>query len=179
MKKKLITLSTITLMILIVGVSLAWFLSSESKANEFNFGTIKVEVLEPGFSDITDAEVGSYQKNIKVNSLGSKRTYVRVRLVPEWSENSLPTSNVQLNLASNSDWVYSDGYYYFKYYLTENQETSLLLNSITITSLTPEYSGKTLTIKAVAEAAQITHEAWKDIFGISTLPFTPEQPYNP
>lgn len=178
MKKKIMAASTLIVLVLIVGVSLAWFLSTESKANEFKFGTIQVEVLEPGFNDIYNAQVGSYDKNIKVVSHGTKRTYVRVRLVPEWSEPSLPISNVQLNMASNNDWIYSDGYYYFKYYLTENQETSLLLDGITLTSLGPEYEGETLTIKVVAEGAQITNEAWKDIWGITSLPFTPELPWN-
>lgn len=179
MRKRLIAVSTIVLLIFIIGISLAWFLSTESQANKFVLGTIEVEVLEPGFSDITDTKARTYEKNVQVRSLGTKKTYVRVRLVPEWSNPSLPVSNVVFNLASNSDWIYSDGHYYFKYYLTKNQETSLLLDSVTFTELGPEYEGETLTIKAVAEGAQITHEAWKDIWGITSLPFMPEQPWNP
>lgn len=179
MRKKLVAVSTIVLIVSLIGVSLAWFLSTESQADRFEFGTIEVQVLEPGFNDISGAEVGTYEKNVKVVSLGTKKTYVRVRLVPEWSEPSLPVSNVVLNLAPNSDWVYSDGHYYFKYYLTQDQETSLLLDSVTFTDLGPEYQGETLTIKAVAEGAQTTHEAWKDIWGITSLPFVPGQAWNP
>lgn len=182
MKRKGIVVSTILLIVLIAGVSSAWFLDSEAKVNEFKMGTVKVEVLEPGFEDKTDVEVGTpYDKNVMVISKGTKKTYVRVRLIPEWSNPSLPVSNVVLNLAENSNWVYSDddGYYYFKYYLTQGQETSPLLESVTFTTLGPEYSGQTLTIKAVAEGVQITHEAWKDVWGIESLPFVPERPWNP
>lgn len=181
MKRKGIVISTIALLVLTVGISMAWFTSGESVENKFNMGTVEVEVLEPGFTDLNVTEAGTYEKNVQVISRGSKRTYVRVKLIPEWSEPSLPVSNVVFNLAPNSDWVYGgDGYYYFKYYLTKDQTTSLLLKNVTFTSFGPEYEGQTLKIKAVAEGVQITHEAWKDVWGITTLPFTPtEQPWIP
>lgn len=171
MRKKIIAVSTMLLIILATSITFAWFSSSEAITNKFNMGTIKVEVLEPGFQDLTNVDIGTYTKNVQVASRGTKRTYVRVRLIPEWSDPSLPISNVQLNL-NLTDWIDGqDGHYYYKYYLTKDQETSLLLQSVTFISLGPEYNGKTLTIKAVAEGAQITHDAWKDIWGINTLPF--------
>lgn len=176
MKKRIMAVSTIVLMVLVLGVTSAWFLDSEVKANGFKMGTVEVEVLEPGFQDLTGIQTGNYTKNVKVASRGTKKTYTRVSLFPEWSEPSLPISNVQLNL-NLVDWVDGgDGYYYYKYYLTKDQETSLLLQSVTFTTLGPEYNGKTLTIKAVAEGVQITHNGWKDIWGITSLPFTPEIP---
>ena len=51
----------------------AWFISTESIANKFKMGTIKVEVLEPGFEDITDVSTGTYTKNVQVASLGTKK----------------------------------------------------------------------------------------------------------
>lgn len=171
MRKKIVAVSTIILLISMVGFTFAWFLSSEVKVNEFKMGTVKVEVLEPGFNDLSDVQIGEYTKNVLVASRGTKKTYVRVRLIPEWSDPSLPISNVQLNL-NLVDWVDGgDGHYYYKYYLTKDLETSLLLQSVTFTELGPEYDGKTLTIKAVAEGVQITHNAWKEIWGITTLPF--------
>ncbi len=180
MRKRIVVVSTILLIsIMIAGGSMAWFTSSPDKAvNEFKIGTVKVKVLEPGFEDLENVEAITYDKNVQIQSLGTKRTYVRVRLVPEWSDPSLPVSNVQLNL-NLGDWTtkQSDGYYYFKYYLTENQITSLLVNSVTFTSLTPEYSGETFTLKVVAEGVQITNNGWKDVWGINTLPFPPNQPW--
>lgn len=172
MKKRIIPISIIVLIVLSIGVTSAWFLASESTAGEFKMGTVKVEVLEPSFQDLTNVSAGTYDKNVKVASRGTKRTYVRLALFPEWSEPSLPISNVDLNL-NLSDWVDGgDGFYYYKYYLTKDQETSLLLNSVTIDPLGPEYDGQTLTVKALAEGVQITHEGWKDVWGLTSLPFT-------
>lgn len=172
MKRKLVAISTIALIILVMaGSSMAWFMSDGSVDNIFRFGTIEVEVVEEGFTDVTGAAATTYEKNVQVRSLGSKKTYVRVRLVPEWSNSSLPVSNVELNLSNNGDWVYSEGYYYYTRYLEQGEITSLLLNSVTFTDLGPEYVGETFTLKVVAEGAQVTNGAWKDIWGISTLPF--------
>lgn len=182
MKKRLILISTILLIsIMIAGGSMAWFTSSPNKAvNEFQIGTVKVKVVEEGFEDLENVVATTYNKNVEVQSLGTKRTYVRVRLVPEWSNPSLPVSNVNLNLAANSDWLlHTDGYYYFKYYLEENEITSKLLESVTFTNLPEEYEGETFKLKVVAEGVQITHEAWKDVWGLNTLPFTPNQPWTP
>lgn len=176
MKKRVMAISTIVLIVLAVGMTSAWFFTSKVKANEFRMGTVEVEVLEPGFQDLTNIDAGTYNKNVKVASRGTKRTYLRVSLFPEWSEPSLPTSNVKLNLNLN-DWVDGgDGFYYYKYYLTQDQETSFLLQSVTFSSIGPEYKGKTLTIKALAEGVQTTHDAWKDVWGITSLPFTPGTP---
>lgn len=182
MKRKSIILSIVILVaILIAGGSLAWFTSSPSaEVNEFKMGTVKVKVIEEGFDNLENVQATTYNKNVQVQSLGTKRTYVRVRLVPEWSDPSLPVSNVVLNL-NLADWTskQSDGYYYFKYYLTQNQMTSKLLQSVTFTSLPPEYEGATFTLKVVAEGVQITNGAWKYVWGINTLPFTPEIPWTP
>ena len=180
MKKKTILISVILLACFAAGVTYAWFTYAEAKENIFAMGTVEVEVVET-FTEVGNAQVGpSYEKTVKVQSKGSKKTYVRVKLFPEWSNPSLPVSNVNLNLAGNSDWVlHTDGYYYFKYYLTQGQNSSPLLASVSFTALGPEYNGKTLTIKVVAEGVQTTHDAWKEVWGLDTLPFTPDQAYVP
>lgn len=179
MKNKSIVISTILIVLLISSVSYAWFTSNTDILNKFEMGTVNVEVLEPGFEDFEGAEeLVTYSKNVKVRSLGSKKTYVRVRLVPYWSDQSLPVSNVRFNLASNSDWEYEDGYYYFKYYLEKGDITSLLLNSIEFTELGPEYEGKRFSLKVVAEGVQISNDGWKKVWNLSSLPFTLEQPWN-
>lgn len=173
MKIKVIVVSTILAISLATMSTFAWFTASESEANEFQLGTVEVEVVEPGFSDLTGVEADTYDKNVMVKSLGTKRTYVRVRLIPEWSDPSLPVSNVELNLSSNGDWtqLQPDGYYYYKHILFEGEETSLLLSSVTFNELGPEYDGETFTLKVVAEGVQITHNAWQDVWGLTDLPF--------
>ncbi|HZJ84350.1 MAG TPA: SipW-dependent-type signal peptide-containing protein [Syntrophomonadaceae bacterium] len=179
MKPRLIAVSTIALLVLLIaGTSMAWFSSEDSQDGEFKLGTVKVEVVEEGFTDVEGATATTYEKNAQVKSLGTKKTYVRVRLVPEWSNPSLPVSNVELNLALNDDWLLVDGHYYFKYYLTQNQISSLLLESVTFTELGEEYEGEIFKLHVIAEGVQITHQAWKDVWGIDSLPFTPNQPWD-
>lgn len=174
MKKRTIIISIVLLISLMVaGGSMAWFTSSPSKAvNNFKIGTVKVKVVEEGFQDLQNVSTKTYNKNVQVQSLGSKRTYVRVRLVPEWSDPSLPVSNVQLNVNLNG-WTgkQADGYYYYKSYLAINEITEKLLDSVSFTSLPEEYSEATFTLKVVAEGVQTTHEAWKSAWGLSSLPF--------
>lgn len=174
MKKKTIIITLVLLIsLLVAGGSMAWFTSSPSAiSNIFIYGTVKVKVVEEGFSDLQNVSATTYNKNVQVQSLGSKTTYVRVRLVPEWSDPSLPVSNVVLNLNLNG-WTgrQGDGYYYYKSKLTQGEVTGKLLDSVTFTSLPPEYEGATFTLKVVAEGVQTTHEAWKSIWGIASLPF--------
>ena len=178
MKAKTLAISTIVLIVLIVaGATMAWFTTDANASNKFKMGTVDVIVVEEDFPDGGYSEVTTgvtYTKNVQVQSIGTKKTYVRVRLVPEWSDPSLPVSNAILNLADNEDWIlHTDGYYYFKYYLTTNQLTSKLLEKVTFTELGSEYNGKIFTLKVVAEGVQITHEAWKVVWGLNELPFTP------
>lgn len=181
MKSKRLAISTIILVILLVaGTTLSWFTTGDAKTNEFKMGTVKVKVIEEGFENIENATATKYDKNVQVQSLGTKRTYVRVRLIPEWSNPSLAVSNVQLNIANNGDWIlHTDGYYYFIYYLTQNQITSKLLESVTFTDLGPEYEGATFSLHVLAEGVQITHEAWKDVWGLTDLPFAVETAWSP
>ena len=180
MKKKTILISLLLVACFAMGVTYAWFTYAEAKENIFAMGTVEVEVVET-FEEVGNAQAGSsYPKSVQVISHGSKKTYVRVMLFPEWSNPSLPVSNVVLELADNTDWVlHTDGYYYFRYYLTQGQYSSPLLASVSFTALGPEYTGKFLTIKVVAEGVQTTHDAWKEVWGLDTLPFTPDQPYVP
>lgn len=183
MKRKTILISlTLIVIVAIAGSSMAWQMhKSEGTINKIKMSTVKVEVVGGSFRDINEVVERTYNKNIQVESLGTGNTYVRVRIVPEWSEPSLPVSNVGLDLATNTDWTEKqpDGYYYFKYYLTKNQLTSPLLQSITFTELGPEYEDADFTLKIVTEGVQTTHEAWKDIWGITNLPFTPDYPWTP
>lgn len=180
MKKKTILISVLLVACFAMGVTYAWFTYAEAKENVFAMGTVDVEV-EESFEEVGNAVLGqSYQKTVEVKSNGNKKTYVRAKLFPEWSNPSLPVSNVVLELADNTDWVlHTDGYYYFRYYLTQGQYSSPLLASVSFTALGPEYTGKFLTIKVVAEGVQTTHDAWKEVWGLDTLPFTPDQPYVP
>ena len=184
MKKKYMLISTAILISLLVGGgTMAWFSYSGSATNEFTMGTVQVEVLKSGLEDITGAEEEKeYQQSVVVKSLGNKKAYIRVRFIPQWSNPSLPVSNVELILGGNTNWVKvesDDGYDYYSYYLTENEKTQPLPVSVKFTKLGPEYKDQTFTLKVAAEGIQTTNRAWRTLWGLDKLPFTPNQRCNP
>jgi len=88
MKKKLILLTTFALVaLLIAGGTMAWFTHNPAPVtNIFNAGTVKIEVNENEFETIENVNPGDdYDKKITIVSKGTKATYVRVKLIPEWS----------------------------------------------------------------------------------------------
>lgn len=182
MKKKINLILLTLIIIAAAGSSMAWQIQKTDKSiNEIDMGTVKVEVLESGPKNISKVKENTYSKSIKAKNLGTEKTYVRARLVAEWNEPSLPVSNVEFNLSGNGDWTkrQADGYYYFKYYLEENQITSVLLDGITFKELDTDYEGAEFALKTVIEGVQTNPEAWKDVWGISTLPFIEEKAWTP
>lgn len=159
MKRQLMILSAILLVAMMVaGGTMAWFTSSlEAEATHLKIGIVKVEVIDNSL------------ENIKIRSLGTLDSYIRVKIIPQWSDSSIPISDIKIDI-NDSDWKYKDGYYYYKHIVKEGEETSRIINTIN-SDLTHAYEGATFTIKIVAEGVQSTHEAWKDIWSINSLPF--------
>ena len=91
-KKYVFILTIVLISLLATSRSLAWFSANKEATNEFKMGTVGVEVVENSFKNITDVKIQSYDKAVSVKSLGTKRTYVRVRLIPLWSDHNLPVS---------------------------------------------------------------------------------------
>ncbi len=159
MKNKLAIFSVIlVLSMMVAGGTFAWFTSSpDPSLTNITMGIVDVQVLQDGIDNIT------------VKSLGTTDSYVRVRLVPQWSDPNLSVANVNINIGHN--WIEDDGYYYYAHPLTENQETSNIVTSIDYGTLTPEYEGASFTLKIVAEGVQSAHKAWRDVWSINNLPF--------
>jgi|SRR5690554_3087799 len=160
MKNKFIAFSTMLLVsIMVAGGTFAWFTSSpESSLTKAEMEIVKVEV------------VGNGLENIGVRNLGTSETYIRVLLVPQWSDHSLSVSNVDIDI-NTSDWAEEAGYYYYRNKLGVRAETTNIVNDISINGMTPEYEGQSFTVKVVAEGVQSANEAWKDVWGIDSLPF--------
>lgn len=168
--------------LLVVGGTMAWFTDSQTADNKFTAGTVEIEINEHGFQDITNWNPGdTTNKDVSIISKGSKGTYVRVQLTPVWGaldgeefipDNTLAIANVTLNTINPDKWIYSDGWYYYYKIMNTTDETELLLDSVTIAGPTTgnEYQGKTLKVDVKAEAVQASHEAYKDAFGITSLP---------
>lgn len=162
MKKKVIIVSLALLMTLAVaGSTFAWFNAGDSSVGISNLSTIQVETI-------------GKNENVKVQNKGTGDVYVRVRLVPQWSDPSLSVSNVKLNLNISDDWIDNkdnDGYYYYKDILKSGEITSNILNSIVIPeSLEGEYVGESFNVKVVSEGVQINQKALMSVWGIGSIP---------
>jgi len=178
MKKKYILIFTIILISLLVsGSTMAWFTHSISTSNEFIMGTVQVEVLDFQFKDISNSEIGKeYQTEIKVVSRGSKDTYVRVRLIPQWkNEPSLPIPNVEVELGDDPYWVKAeDDYFYYSSYLTKGQQTEPLVVNIIFdkSEACHKHKNQKFTLKVVAEGVQTNEKALQNVWGIDKLPLS-------
>lgn len=161
MKKKMIIVSLSLLMILAVaGNTFAWFTAGDSSVGSTNLTTIQVETI-------------GENKDVQVQNKGTGDVYVRVRIVPQWSDPNLSISNVKLNLNIGDDWTNKrpDGYYYYKHTLKPNEITSNILNNIVIPkSLEAEYEGKSFKVKVVSEGVQTNQKALIAVWGISSIP---------
>lgn len=182
----LIGLLVLTLVALLTAGTWAWFTDRDEVTNTFTAGTVEVEIIEE-YTPVIDWTPGTKsKKEVSVKNTGSKASYVRVSLTPVWgtededgqfaAEPGLPVDNVQLDWNS-SDWVYvalgetGGGWYYYKSILAADTETALLLSWVTLASETDErYQGKVLRIVVNAEAVQASHEAYKDAWGLPSLP---------
>lgn len=162
MRNKLtIFLAVLLVSLMVAGGTFAWFTSNPVATNNImQIGEIKLEVSGNGFDDLI------------VTNGGTSDCFVRVILVPQWSNNSLSVSNVTIEV-NNDDWAENEGYYYYRYQLGVNESISNLISSITYGDLSSEYEGETFTLKVRAEGVQTTHEAWKDAWGNNSLPFIP------
>lgn len=160
MKNKLIMFSVILLSaIMVAGGTVAWFSSSPDPSLTIGeMGIVEVEVISDG------------PDNISIENIGRSDCYIRVRLIPQWSDQSLSVSNLNINI-NDADWTEMEGFYYYKYSLESNGKTTNLINNLDIGELTPEYEGETLTIKVVAEGVQSANEAWREVWSIDSLPF--------
>ncbi|WP_296971779.1 BsaA family SipW-dependent biofilm matrix protein [Tepidanaerobacter sp. EBM-38] len=168
--------------LLVVGGTMAWFTDDKTIDNKFTAGTVSIEINEHDFEDIINWNPGdTTDKDVSVKSTGSKGTYVRVKLTPVWGtiaggvfteDTTLSVTNITLNTINSDKWIESGGYYYYYKIMNQGEETELLLDSVTIAGpgTGNEYQGKTLKVNVAAEAVQASHEAYKDAWGITSLP---------
>lgn len=179
MKKKVVLLTAFTLVALLVaGGTMAWFTANDEVSNIFKAGTVEVKVNDHGFKDVENVNPGDcYEKKLSVKSLGSKRTLVRVKFIPSWTDTSgnpiNSGSNDPANIITQSipvigDWIKIGDWYYYKKELTEGNETSVLKQNVCFNGgkMDNDYQGATYTLKAEAEAVQATNFAPLHVWGL-------------
>jgi len=178
----LLVVSLVALFVL--GGTLAWFTADAKMPNMFTTGTVAIEIHE-NLDDPNDWAPGiNKKKEVSVKNVGSLPVYVRVQLTPVWGsmgeegfseDEELSIDNVIFIFNENTeDWVESGDWYYYKGVLEPEDETPLLLSSVTLDGSRTgnDYQGKTLKIYVNAEAVQAAPiQAALDAWQLGELPF--------
>ncbi len=177
--KKFILLFVVSLICIvsIQRISYAFLTSKDIKVNEFNLGSININI-EENFKEPTNWHGTTHTKKVQIKNIGKSQALIRVCIIPRWvDEKENPwagdTSGVTLNYINTIDkneigenkWVYgNDNYYYYNSVVEKNSKTSELLESVSVEideNLKERYKDKKLVIDVKAEAIQATKDAYK------------------
>lgn len=182
-KKNVVLISSIVLaVLLVVGGTMAWFTAkTDPVTNTFTAGTVDIELLENGVNTegitIDNVNPGdTHNKVVTVQSLGSKKTYVRVKLTPVWTPatgKELPGTDIVTSYPIGADWIKGatedDGgtWYYYKGVLEDEEGkrvTTALITEVAFAGkeMGNEYQGAAFTLTLKAEAIQASNGAIQD-----------------
>ena len=141
-KKPLIFMSLLVIVFIAIGVTLAYFTTTDTFNNEFYASEYDVETQESFVSPDNWKPGDTTPKTVIATNHGDIPVAVRVKLTPRWEDKNgdpLPLTDnndneyAVIDFSNNYDrkWVYQDGYYYYKRALNKNQSTTSLLKSVT------------------------------------------------
>lgn len=105
-------------------------------------------------TDIVEELDGNQKKSIAVKNTGTAVSYVRVKLVMNWVDESGNVSAEPVNITPSitADWFEQDGIYYYKMPVAANGETTNLLQTPITQDAAPE--GYHLEVTVLAESIQ-------------------------
>lgn len=105
-------------------------------------------------TDIVEKLDGSQKTSIAVKNTGTAVSYVRVKLVMNWVDESGNVSAEPVNItpSSTADWFEQGGIYYYKMPVAANGETTNLLKDPITQGTAPE--GYHLEVTVLAESIQ-------------------------
>lgn len=140
-KKSLVALILVAVLG-IVGVTIAYFTSTDTFANVFSTKPYSMEVVETFQSPDNWTPGTTTNKTVIATNKGDVEAAVRVSYTESWvdsSNNTLPlkdgsnNSAAIINFASdlNTKWTKEGNYYYYKTKLAKNASTTSLIDSVT------------------------------------------------
>lgn len=166
MKKRYLIL---ILLLIIVSASATYaFIVRESDTESIiTFGSLKMKLIETTLVDGEEVEVSDEVLNIshvtnasrivRVKNVGEHSMYVRVKLdVYGENEGSKVDISDAYKIDTSENWIYQDGYYYYKYALSENEITDELMREIVFDNniVTSKYQGFKFNLDIKGEALQ-------------------------
>ncbi len=152
-KQKLLLITVLSLIVItMIGITSAYFATSERSHNVITTSGVTVELLETAvdanghtvpFENITNAIPGNtYSKIPQVKNTDASDTWVRIRPIITASASdgsSLPVPDGALIINyDTTDWLKQGDYYYYHSALASDQLTTPLFTEVTIKSDLPD-----------------------------------------
>lgn len=173
-------LAALVASIVLVAVTLAWLsTTTNEEVNAFGAGTTDINVVEPNVPDKENVPWGADSKNVKISMEENETNnpaVVRVLIVPvlkdtsgnilegKFAQFSEPTGTEMVlgdftfhfDASWSSNWMYKDGFFYYRKVLNPGEETPYLLKGVTLTdaSKAADYVDKKVHIEVYASAVQ-------------------------
>ncbi len=151
--------------------SLAYYTNIGKAVNVVTSGSIKMQIIEKGQGNTEYPVDGVYvmpgdvvTKKVSVKSLSDHPFYLRVKVVYGVNSTELSAEDCfKLNI-NEQDWIYSDGWYYYKKPVSSGEETSNVFSQVEIVGnkVDNSYIGKTLTLTVKADAVQSENNPLRD-----------------
>lgn len=194
MNKKKLSLLVVSgvLATTIVGGSLAWFTSKDTKLNYFSTGSIKHEIVEVFEEDGLAKNLlpgDEVNKDVWINNTGKSDALLRVKVIPQWVnklgevDNLLDTNLIELvfadgvqkslesGIGNDTNWILgNDGYFYYTSILPVNKEevehqSAQLLSAVRLSgevSDQDKYAEKEINVRIESETVQVNKDAYKE-----------------
>ncbi len=144
MKNKRSLIAIIIILIVGVGATFAYFITSSTYDNDFDVGDYNVETKELFVSPDEWSPGDTVNKSFKVKNKGTMPVAVRVAYNTEWIGSdggviTVPNDAVTINFSNNYKWIRqysyaSDYYYYYIYALAPGDEVEPFIESVTLNS---------------------------------------------
>ena len=189
-KKKLsLVIAAGVLLIAVVGGSLAWFTSQDTKTNHFTTGSISHEIVEdfdttgPSQDLLPGDEVN---KDVWINNTGKSDALLRVKITPQWMNGEeadttlgnelvfaekVQTALNESGIAEGATWVLgNDGYLYYTSILSVNSEevekqTAQLLDAVRLSGKITDqtkFANKEMNVIIESETVQVNKDAYEE-----------------
>ena len=185
MKNKKSLIAIITILVIGVGVTFAYFITSSTYDNDFDVGDYNVETKELFVSPDEWSPGDTVNKSFKVKNKGTMPVAVRVAYNTEWIGSdggviTVPNDAVIINFSNNYKWIRqysyaSDYYYYYIYALAPGEEVEPFIESVTLNSNLNDTSctyGDDKICRTVYTANNMDGAKFKLTLRIETIPFS-------
>lgn len=188
MNKKCIMIFILLIFIIIFSIfsTVAFITMRIDAKNIITFGNLKMELIETTLNqdntetivennDIIDiTNITDLSRIIKIKNIGKHDFFTRVslNLIGIDKDNIEFNATEYINLDINpTDWVYKDGWYYYKKIVKNNEITSELLTNIRfdVNSITSHYPNGKFKLDINAEAVQAENNS-KDVLEVMGWP---------